>query len=334
MIANILEPCPNVQDINLEYLPRDPMITAAVSEMFFAANRNALQEFHVDSPLTEEASKAVCKSQNLRRLSVAIEKGTSIPSVSLPNLTRLQIDCEDEGDVLQLLRGATFGELESVHFYIESRPTNDFLEAFKEAALSSSIQSTLSTICITANFPQDLDYSPLLPFTQLVDLDILFPCYDSCSGVNDDTLIDLSRAMPNLQLLGLGSNPCRQFAGGATAKGLMALAHNCPNLSSLRVHFQVASLSDPPTSLETTRNTGYSASRTDCALMELDVGRMPVPEGSASMIALALLRIFPQIQITNFMDEGWDEVEDELRRSKEIIDCSSTTTSLYLEIPR
>jgi hypothetical protein len=121
-------------------LPRDPMITTAASKMFFATNRNALREFHVDSPLTEEATEAISKSQNLRSLSVVIEKGTPIPSASLPNLTRLQIQCKDGSDGLLLLRGATFGKLESVNFDIESRLTDDFLEAFKGTALSSSIQ--------------------------------------------------------------------------------------------------------------------------------------------------------------------------------------------------
>jgi hypothetical protein len=78
----------------------------------------------------------------------------------------------------------------------------------------------------------------------------------SCSRVDDNTVINLSQAMPKLQNLSLGSGPCDQFTGGATAKGLVALAHNCPNLSSLCVHFQVASLSDPPTGLETTRDAG------------------------------------------------------------------------------
>ena len=321
LIANLPKFCPNLQDINLPILPRDPMITAAASKMFFSTNPNVLRMFYVRSPLTEEAREAISKSQNLRSLLVFIEKGTSIPSASLPNLKYLQIRCEDGSDVLQLFRGATFGKLESVAFGIESKPIGDFFEAFKVAALTSSMQNTLSVIYLSAEWSWNPNYSSLLPFTRLVNLKILFPCDDDCPGADDDILVDLSRAMPKLQILSLGDLPCHRPISGATVKGLAALAHNCPNLSSLRVHFQAASLSDPPTGLETTRDAGHSAMRTGCALTKLEVGRIPVPEGSASTIALALLSIFPRIESIGFMDRAWGEVEDIIYHSKQSVDC-------------
>ena len=323
VIANLPTHCPNLQDITFQYLPRNPMITAAVSNMFFAINRNTLWKFHVPSPLTEEAREAISKSQNLRRLLVVIEKGTSIPSASLPNLTHLQIKCGDGSDVLQLFRGATFGELDSVDFGIESKPIGDFFEAFNGATFSSSIWNTLSAIRLTTKWPWNPNYSSLLPFTRLVDLVILFPCDDVCSAVDDSIVINLSRAMPELRILRLGDDPCDKFTGGVTVKGLVALAHNCPNLSSLCIHLQVASLSDPPTGLKTTRDAGHSALWTGCALTKLEVGWIPVPERSASIVALTLLRIFPRIEFIEFVDKGWFEVEGLICRSKEILDCSS-----------
>jgi hypothetical protein len=47
--------CPSLQKISLRCLPRDPTIVAAVSQFLLTTNRGALQLFHVDSPLTEEA---------------------------------------------------------------------------------------------------------------------------------------------------------------------------------------------------------------------------------------------------------------------------------------
>ena len=49
---------PDLQTIGLYSLPSDPAITATVSEMLLNINRNTLQRFHVDSPLTEDASKS------------------------------------------------------------------------------------------------------------------------------------------------------------------------------------------------------------------------------------------------------------------------------------
>ena len=329
VIANLPTLCPNLRDISLPALPRAPVITAAVSDMVSSTNRNALRDFHVDSPLTEEAIEIIYKSQNLRRLTVVIEKGTPIPSASLPNLTHLQTECEDGDDELQLLHRATFGKLESVYFNIGSKPIDDFLETFKAAALSSSIQDTLLEFGFITDWPWDQNYSSLLPFIWLEDLNIVFPCDGDCSGVDDGIVIDLSQAMPNLQYLGLGEPPCPQFTGGVTAKGLVALAYNCPNLFSLRVHFQVTSLTDPPVGLEVARDAGYSTSWTGCALTELKVGEMLVPEESASIVAFTLLRIFPRIEIIKYLDSieeaalVWGEVEDMIRRSKQIVDCSS-----------
>ena len=106
--------------------------------------------FHVDSPLIEEASGVIYKLPSLRRLSVFIEKGTPLPSASLPNLTKLAITCDNEGDWPQLFCGATLGKLRSVTFCPQSNQIGDFLGAFKRAALSSSVQSTLGVraLCI------------------------------------------------------------------------------------------------------------------------------------------------------------------------------------------
>ena len=126
----------------------------------------------MDSPLTEEAAEAIYKSQNLSDLLADIE-GTPIPSASLPNLTRLEIHCKYGSDGLQFLRRATFGKLKSIEINIEHCSTDDNIpKAFQEIIFHSSIQDTLSAICITIDSSLNLDYYSLLPFTRLVHLDI------------------------------------------------------------------------------------------------------------------------------------------------------------------
>ena len=177
--------CPDLREIALYNLPGGPAITAAVSGMLLVANRNTLQEFCGYSPLTEEASEVLYKLPNLRSLSTAIKRETRLPSASLPNLTKLAIMCDDEDNWPRLFHGATLGKLEYV----------DFLGAFKGAALSSSIQNTLSRFLITARRPWNPSYSSLLPFTQLVDLGVEFSCDGGCpSRVDDDIVISLLRA--------------------------------------------------------------------------------------------------------------------------------------------
>jgi len=317
-VSSLWMPCPGLQNIRLRFPSRDAMITFAVSGMLLAANRNTLQKFDVNSPLTEEACEAVYTLPNLCQLSVHIERETSLPSASLPNLTELTIDCEDEGDWPRLFQGATFGKLESVTFHPRSEEIGDFLGAFERVALSSSMQNTLSRFHVSAPYPWNPNYSSLLPFTQLVNLNIGFSCEDGCaSRVDDDMIIDLSRAMPKLQLLKLGYEPCRESTTGVTAKGLLALALHCPNLYYLNIHFQVAGLIAPPPagpgiSISDTETTG---SWTGCALKCFVAGETEVPEESALVMAFTLLRIFPRIDSINATAQGWEEIEDAIYES-------------------
>ena len=316
--------CPGLQAITLYTLPRSLMITAAISGMLLATNQNALQKFRADSPLTEEASEVTYKLPNLCDLWVVIERGAPLPSALLPNLTDLKITCDNEDDWPQLFHRATFGKLESVAFHPRSEQIGDFLGAFERAALSSSIPNTLSKFSILSWHSWNPKYSSLLPFTQLVDLEIDLSCNGGCSSmVDDNIIISLSREMPKLESLALGGAPCRQITVGVTTKGLLALAHHCPKLANLCVHLQVASLGELPGIPGIVPRAEVTALWMDCALARLVVGATPVPEGSAMIIALTLLRIFPRLHRIVSPEGLWEEVEDAINCSRKIIDYSS-----------
>ena len=101
-------------------------------------------------------------------------------------------------------------------------------------------------------------------------------------------------------------------------QGLIALALHCPDLSSLRIHFQVDSLITPPA-----RSTPYTVPSADCSLTHLIVGKVRVPEESVLTVALNLLRIFPRMDHFRPVDEGWKKVLDAIRLSKRTVDDSS-----------
>ena len=220
------------------------MITAAVSGMLLANDRNVLRLVHVDSPLTEEAREVVYKLPNLRELSVTIERDTSLPSMVLPSLTTLVIGYDGGGDWLSMFHGATFGKLETITFCPESEQIDDPLEAFKKVALTASIQNTLSQLHLYTSCSWNPNHLSVLPFTQLTNLVVEFSCNDGCSSrVDDDIITNLARAMPKLDTLRLGDAPCREIPTGVTVEGLVTLANHCPDLYDLCIHFQVDSLS-------------------------------------------------------------------------------------------
>jgi len=317
--------CPNLQDIALRSLPLDPMVTAAVSGMLLASSGNALRSVKVDSPLTEETLEVICKLPNLRDLWVVVERDVSLPQLTLPDLTHLDIRYNHDSGRLRMPHGATLGKLESIIIRSSSEQIGGFLEEFGETALAVSAYSTLSRFLFLTSRPWMPHYRSLLPFTQLRYLVIESSCDSGCSSnVDDDIIATLAQAIPKLEILQLGGPPCHDIPTGATAKGLVALAHHCQNLCTLRIHFQVASLCAPPTTIEVASNTASTAPRRNCALTQLEVGKIPVPGDSVLVVALTLLLIFPHIRCVYSSDiENWEKVEDALRLSRQIVDCSS-----------
>jgi len=328
MVATFPTQCPNLHSIFLVPLPRDPMITVAISEMLLSNNRDSLRTLAVDSPLTLAAHEMIHKLPNLRELSIFVEKGTSLPPLMLPNLIGLTV--EFDGDWQQMFHGATLGKLEAVSFRSTSEQIGGFLEAFERIALAASAQNTLSWFGLRTSCSWVPNYSSLHSFTQLVDLIINFPCEGGCSStVDDDVIMDLARAMPKLETLRLGDEPCREIQTGVTAKGLAVLAHHCSDLSTLRIHFQVATLSAPPVNPGATSNVGSNALRRDCALRDLKVGKIPMPEELVLMAAVTLALIFPCIDSIDYTDGNWEKVASAIYNSRQIVNYSSKERPLF-----
>ena len=324
MISTFPTLCPNLQGITLTFLPRNPIIAAAVSGMILA-NRNTLRYIDVDSLLTEEAREVIFKLPGLRELSILTERGDSLPSVELPNLTNLTIEHGHDSNWLRMFRGATFGKLEVITFHSWPNPTDDFLDAF-ESALTASTSATLSALRFYTPRSWRPNYRSLLPFTRLKRLTVEFSCDDGCSStIDDDIITDIARAMPGLETLQLGGTPCR-IPTGVTARGLTALAHHCLRLSTLTIHIQVAGLDLPAVPVVPPGETAIP--RGDCALTDICVGKIPLPEEYALAVAITLLRIFPHIDDIRYLDGGWRKVVDAVKLFKRLIDHSSKIPSL------
>ena len=313
---------PNLQSIRLRLMRSDPMITTAVSGMLLAINGKGLQKFDVDSPLTEEGGEVICRLPNLCELKTNIGGSSSLTTLVLPNLTKIDIHYDHDHSWLQAFRGATLGKLTSTWFCCRSRPANNFLETFERVALTTSIPTTLSEFVFHTWRSWRPNYRSLLPFTQLKNLVINFACHTSqhgcSSAIDDDIITDLARAMPKLENLQFGNRPCAA-SSGVTTKGLVALARYCPHLSGLSIHFQVATLglSEIP---QTTPHNRQTTPREGCALAHLYVGSMHLPEESTLVVAQVLLRIFPSLEHIDYADQSWKKVADAFAISGQLVD--------------
>ena len=326
MITTFLTLCPDLQDITIVPLPRDPTIAAAVSEMLLASNPNTLRHFWVDSPLTKEACEVISELPSLRKLLMVIEKDATLPPAVLPNLAQLSIKYDRDDDWLPMFQGAALEKLEAVMFIPGSERIGGFLEAFERAGLAASIENTLSTFYLFTSCSWNPNYSSLLSFGQLTNIIIEFACHNGCSSrVDDDIITNLAQTMPKLQALFLGDPPCHEIPFGVTVEGLVALADHCPDLLALRVHFRVATLSALSV---TTPNARSTTARRDCALKELEVGEIPMSEESVLMVALTLALIFPHVHYIDCTDENWEKVVDAIRLSRQIVGYPGKELSL------
>lgn len=324
--------CPNLQRILLNFLPRDPVITEAVSEMLLAYNRDTLQWFLVDSPLTEEAREVVYRLPKLTQLWVVLRGRTSLPTMALPNLAVIDVEYEDNPDWLEGFRGARLESLDSASFRSESRQIGDFLGKFANVAETTPALTKISVFTFITSRSWNPSYRSLLSFTRMEELTIGFSCTGGCSSnVDDSVIVDLARAMPNLKILKLGNKPCRTRAG-VTIKGLIGLARGCSHLSELRIHFQTGSFNDTAISAQTAPLSDGEAKirRHDCALTNLEVGDIPIQDGDQLTVTVTLLQIFPRLSNIEPVQERWGDVLEGIKQYKRIGTLIHTTSKAHL----
>ena len=315
MIIRLSMVSPDLECITLNPLPRDPVITEAVSEMLLTCNRDSLEWFCVDSPLTDEAYEVILQLPELSVLWVAIQGCARVPPVALPNLSLIDLQYDDHLDWLQGFRGATLGGLEVVYFTSQSEQIGDFIGEFTRVALTTSAPTTLLKFVFKTSRPWDPDYRSLLPFMQLKNLQIGFSCGNHCSStVDDDIVMDLAQAMPRLEILKLGDAPCGTIRG-VTVRGLMALARDCRHLSELRIHFRASSLAEAvdDVGVLVPSDGGTVVRRNDCVLTVLEVGEIPISPNSVLVVTMILLQIFPYLLNVKFIEGGWKDVAENIK---------------------
>ena len=320
VISRFSSLCPDLEYINLTDLPKNSVITDAVSEMVLGCNRDCLRVFQVDSPLTEEAREVVYQLPKVTHLWVAIEGATSLPAVVLPDLTAIDVECEDDLSWLRGFRGARLEKLKSVGVASEHSHTGDFLGEFESVARTTTAQNTLSRFGFRTSRSWNPNYRALLSFRHLKQLEIDFSCHNGCSStIDDDMIADLTQAMPELEILQLGEDPCKTPTG-VTVNGLIGIAYRCPYLSKLRIHFQATSLVDAAVAAATQSLSDREpvVQRRDCALTDLEVGEIPIPPRSRSKIPFILLQIFPHIENLKFKTQEWKTVAETVNDFRQI----------------
>ena len=62
----------------------------------------------------------------------------------------------------------------------------------------------------------------------------------------------------------------------------------------------------------------HAVQGSDCALTDLEVGEIPIPAGSGSLVSLILLHIFPRLLNVRYISQEWKAVAKTIRVFRQI----------------
>ena len=141
--------------------------------------------------------------------------------------------------------------------------------------------------------------SRLLPFTGLVEVFLTMGClFRPCvSQFTDQDVERLAIALPKLEALTLGEQPCRADTCPTTVQSLLSLSLHCTRLKHLNIHFRTANLrADILALLGNAYSQGLHL-RPRCALETLVTGEMSIEltDHDTTLISMGMLTIFPSL---------------------------------------
>jgi hypothetical protein len=293
-------------------LIHDPLITDAVSTLLLKCNPGKLRRFYVRTALSNEAFIHATQLPNLEvffiktGLGNETELGVPLPTSTFPSLESLEIDATDTTRPPLLrtiadIQSKTFRRLK-LEFPVQEWGT--FFPAMLVAIQHSGSYQTLTKFSITPDGRFNVDTAfirPLLFLTQLTDLDIEIHCGRQCPfKLSDQDIEELVKALPKLESLCLGSNPCSRPANN-TIRTLVSIATHCKHLFELVIHTNVEAVIDG-----VSQHGGRGGSHTsgdplstfvECPIRSIIFGPCFIPdEGRGAIVfAITLLRLFPRL---------------------------------------
>lgn len=289
-------------------------------------NPYRLRKYNVDSPISPAALRHIVQLPSLEEfwlVSNSFQLPDPLPAVVFPSLRLLDVEYSGDHTWLKLLPAIENPVLTSIFVECPGSEVTHFMKAFKLTITECQMEERLQEFRIRSQ--DEFKISPEIiactfSFKSLTCLKVLSECSSSlCQTFNlTDGHIDLlTKAMPRLDSLTIGGEPCRT-PSQITFKSLYIISHRCPRLTALRIHFNpmlfvtkvdtdsesgdvaigLSDLATPPSNL--------------CSITTIDVGNIPLPSESntAYIMALGLLGVFPRLEKLEYQDSDWEEIDE------------------------
>jgi len=317
---------PDIREIQIERLYHGPSTEEASSQLLMQCNPYRLRKYNVDSPISPSALRHIIQLPSLEEFWLVVgsfQLPDPLPIVVFPSLRLLDVEYSGDPTWLKLLPAIENPVLTSVFVECSGSDVAQFVEAFQLTMAGCGMHERLQEFRVRSQdefkiTPQIIAYTS--SFKSLTSLKVLSECSPTvCQtfDLTDDDIDLLTKAMPRLESLAIGEEPCG-VPSQITFKSLYTLSRRCPLLATLQIHFNPALFI---TKVDTDSESGDVAlglldlktSPSDlCSVTTIDVGNIPLPPASATsyIMALGLLGVFPRLEKLEYDDGDWEDIDD------------------------
>ena len=315
---------PDIREIEIRRLHPNPSTEEASSQLLIQCNPHRLRKYNVDSPISASALRHVVQLPSLEEFYLVVDSlqlPDPLPIVVFPNLRLLDVKYNGDPTWLKLLPAIGNPGLTSIFVECLGPDVAQFMETFQLTMAECGMHERLRQFRVAGQnefkiTPQIIACTFL--FKNLTSLEVFSDCSPLCrtSDLTDDHIDLLTKAMPRLETLAIGEDPCG-FPSQITFKSLYTISRRCTRLKNLQIHFN-------PTLFVTKVATdsesgdvalGFSDIKTPSSdlspVTTINVGCIPLPPqpNASYIIALGLLGVFPRVEKLEYDDDDWEDIE-------------------------
>ena len=317
----------DIREIQIERLYHDPSTEEASSQLLMQCNPYRLRKYNVDSPISASALRHAIQLPSLEEFWLVVgsfQLPDPLPIVVFPNLRLLDVEYNGDPTWLKLLPAIENPVLTSIFVECSGSDVPQFMEKFQLTTTGCGMHERLQEFRVRSQ--EEFKITPQIiactfSFRNLTCLKVLSDCSTVCQTLDlTDSDVDLlTKAMPRLESLAIGEEPCG-VPSGITFRSLYTISRRCTRLTTLQIHFNPTLF---VTKVETDSESGdvalgvpdlrlKAASSDLCSVTAINVGNIPLPPQSNTsyIMALGLLGVFPCLEKLEYDDGDWEDVDD------------------------
>jgi len=317
---------PDIREIQIERLYHGPSTEEASSQLLMQCNPYRLRKYNVDSPVSPSALRHIIQLPSLEEFWLVVgsfQLPDPLPIVVFPSLRLLDVEYSGDPTWLKLLPAIENPVLASVFVECSGSDVARFVEAFQLTMTGCGMHERLQEFRVRSQdefkiTPQTIACTS--SFKSLTSLKVLSECSPTVCHtfeLTDDDIDLLTKAMPRLESLAIGEEPCG-VPSQITFKSLYNISRRCPRLTTLQIHFNPtlfvtkvdtdSEFGDVALGLPDLKTSPFDL----CSVTTIDVGNIPLPpESNTSYImALGLLGVFPRLEKLEYDDGDWEDIDD------------------------